>query len=360
MPRKKKLPPNVRRRATAKGDRFRAVVTIAGKRRVSPLCETPEEAAAWLARFRELREKPTSRPLHVTLADGLELIRSDLEQTGGRAATLDFYENHARILFDRLGGSATAVHRITQQDVRDYMLRRQREGVAASTAWGKELFVLRRIIKLAREAGYMIPSDPFEGIRPPKTRQGRFGVLSPEKVAEILSTMRAHARGKGAWHADLAELIYRTGLRRAEVSRLLVEDIEFDNKRIFVDGKTGHRYVPMGSDLASVCRRLIESAQPNGHIISSHRVIEQAFGRWRERLDEADFSPHALRHSYATAMASEVEPFELMTLLGHSTLTQTARYYHARGDGVRAAQDGLLPDQPVRPRPRRELRKPRR
>jgi len=345
MPQKKaqKLPPNVRRH----GSKFRAVVERDGVRDRSPVMETVEKVQDWLDTYNSADDRPAGVPLTLTLNDGLKLIIADLKETGGRQATHDFYSNHAKILFAGLGGGSTQVHRVTTAMLRRYVDARRAESVSPQTIVSKELFVLKRMLKLAKQAGYILPGDPFASLRLPRWRTGRFDVLTKERIADLVAKMRADERGKAKWHADLVELLFATGIRRAELERLRVADIDLEAGRMAIDGKTGHRYQPFGASLRPVLERLITAALPDGRLISSHRTIEKMFERWKRRLGEPRFTTHTLRHSYATAMASLVGPYELMALMGHASLTQTSRYYHGRADAVRGALDSLRLDPPA-------------
>lgn len=332
----RKLPPNIRRH----GAGYRAVVAVDGVRHRSPVLPTVDRAVTWLAAFRRAN-RPDALP-EPTLADGLELILDDLAATAARPATVAFYRNHARPLLRGLGGPQTLLADIRASDLRRYVSGRLAAGVAAQTVVSKELFALRRMLRLARDAGHDLP-DPFRGLRLPRFRTGRFAVLEHEQVAAILAKMRADPRA--GRHADLVELIYGTGLRLSEVARLRVENVELEARRLAVDGKTGHRYQPIGEHLVPVLTRLCASAR--GGRLASVRTLERLFPRWQRRLQEPRFSCHVLRHSYATALAPLLSPWELMTLLGHATVTQTARYFHGRTDAVRGALDSLRPDPPA-------------
>lgn len=342
---RRRLPRNIRQH----GDGFRAVVGRDGTRYRSPTFDTIERAVAWRDAFTRIRaQSPILAPL--TLARGLELIHADLEATAARADTFAFYRNHARILFAGLGGADVLVQSIDPDAIRRYVSARRAAGVAPGTIVGKELFVLRRILRLATAAGYVLVGDPFQGVRLPRGRAGRFDVLTRERVAELVAAMRVHRARKAGWHADLVELLFATGLRRSELARLRVVDIDLDAGRIFVDGKTGNRYQPFGAALVPVLRRLVAAAQPDGRLVRSYRTVERLFETWQRRLGEPRFTPHVMRHSYATAMAALVDPFELMALMDHKSLKQTSRYYHARGVAVRAALDRLRLDPPPAPR----------
>lgn len=285
-------------------------------------------------------------PLELTLAQGLSLIIDDLHQTDARPATHAFYTNHARPLIGALGGDTAKLHNVTTDDVRRYLATRRAAGVSAGTVVGKELFVLRRMLRLAKDAGYPLPVDCFAGIRMPKSRAVRFEYLTQAQVAAIVQRIRAGGTHRAPWFADIVELLFATGIRRAELVRLRVSDIDIDKGRIRIDGKARNRHQTVGSTLAPVLRRLSGEAQPDGHLVASEDTVEKAFDRWRKKLNLPHFSPHVMRHSYATAMAAKVSQWQLMGLLDHSDLKQTARYYHARGDDVRDALDGLQLDRP--------------
>lgn len=315
------------------------------------------------------KSTPLSQPIEVTLAGGLQLILDDLAATGARKGTLAFYKDHARTLFLHLGGKAARLHRIDGKQISDFIAKRRAAGVAASTIVKKELQVLKRMLTLARDAGYPMPLDPFAKLRLPKVRGGRFDYLTQARVAELVAAMRKHSARLAGWHADIVELLFSTGIRRAELLRLRVQDIDFAAGRLFIDGKVRPRYQTFGKTLEPVLRRLVAKAGKGGVIVSHHDGLEQAFRTWQKRLGEPRLTPHVMRHSFGTAMAQHVSPFDLMGLMGHSSLTQTSRYFHARGDAVRDALDSLqlgppspapsasAPDQPP-PTPPEEPQEP--
>jgi integrase/recombinase XerC len=330
------LPPNVRRH----GSGFRAVFTVSGSRVRSPTFETADAAVAWKADYFEAELRPSSQPLELTLAGGLQLILDDCDATGARDGTIAFYRDHSRTLFTHFGRERH-LHAIASADVSEFIRKRRAAGVSASTIVKKELQVLKRMFALARDHGFPLPLDPFADLRLPRVRSGRFDFLVQDRIAELVMAMRRHKAPLAKWHADIVEMLFSTGLRRAELLRLRASDIDFAAGRILVDGKTRPRYQTFGASLEPVLRRLVEAAGKGGILVAHPTGLEQAFQTWQRRLGEPRLTPHVLRHSYGTAMAQHVTPFELMGLMGHSSLTQTSRYFHARGDAVRGALDRL-------------------
>lgn len=335
------LPKYVRRH----GPGYRAVITVRGKRRRGPVFPTPDEAHAWAVDIRDNADLPDRGVL--TLEGAMDLLRRDLADSGARAATVAFYESHAKTVLPRFGGGDRRISDIGPDDVRAYLAQRREKGVRASTVVTKELLLLRRLMRLARAEGYTMPQDAFRGVRLPKVQKRRFGYLTQPQVAAAVAEMRKDEKPSkvaGVFWADVVELLFQTGIRRAELVRLRVRDIDFERGRFFVAGKARDRHQTFGKALEPVLRRLIRMAGDDGRIVPDQGAVVYAFTHWRRKLRLAEFSPHVLRHSYGTAMAERVSQWQLMGLMDHADLKQTARYYHARGEDVRDALDGLRLD----------------
>lgn len=338
---KKRLPPRVR----AHGNGFRGVATILGRRAYGPTFPTAEQAVAWLESIDRVGSEGLA-PL--TMRDGYLLLQRDLEDAAAADSTKQFYAR-AFLELDTVIGADVRLDRIDERAVRHYIDRRKRQGVALQTIVHKELGTLRRIIRLAMASG-RLGRDPMATIKMPRVRSGRFDVISAADVSDAI----AQVRGKNPDHADLIELHWRTGMRRAEVARIRVEDIDFSARRIFVRGKTNDRYRPIATDLVPVLRRLIATAQPDGRLVSSIRKIEKVFERWKKRLGKAAFSPHVLRHGFVSDLLNRgAPPAVVASLVGHSSLRQLPRYFHASDPALRAALDSLgkAPPHPPPPPP---------
>ena len=342
-----RLPKHVR----AHGSGFRAVIQQDGKRIRSRTFATVEDAQKWLAIVLPVRDQARVAAGAFTLADGLARILEHLSDTDASDGTRSFYSTHSRTLFAGLGGGDLRVDMLTPAQVRDYVRKRRESGVSAATVVTKELGILRRIVKLAKDSGIPLPVDCFAGVKLPKVQVQRFGYLLQSDVADAVATMRKDRRGQGVFWADVVELLFATGIRRAELVRLRVKDIDIAKGHIFISGKMRDRHQTFGRSLVPILERLIAAAQRDGRIVRNRDAVIWAFTTWRRKLKLAEFSPHVLRHSYGTALAECVSSWQLMGLMGHEHLKQTSRYYHARGDDVRAALDSLQLNPPTEQQP---------
>lgn len=330
--------PRIRRH----GSGFRGVAAILGRRAYGPTFATIEEAQGWLDSLSRVGPD-AGEPL--TLASGFELLQRDLADTGAAEGTVSFYAR-AKLELATVFGADVRLDELNEAAVRFYIDKRKRRGVALQTIVRKELGTLRRIIKLAMDSG-RLGRDPLAGVRMPKVRGGRFDTISAVDVAKAIATIRA----KNADHADIVELIWRTSMRRAEVARLTVEDVDLAARRLFVRGKTVDRYRPIGDALVPVLERMIARAK-DGKLVSSMRKIEKVFDWWKDKLGLDAFSPHVLRHGFASDLLNRGVAAPLVaSLMGHSGLRMLDRYFHAQDSALRAAVDQLGTEPPRPPQP---------
>lgn len=317
-------------------DGYRAVLTILGKRTPGPTKATPEEASEWAEDILRNKDRALGGTA-LTLKGGYGLLVGDLKDTGGREGTLEYYKRAYGYLAANVGGADVELYRIDGTVIRSYIERRQRHGVSLATIVRKELGTLRRIVRLAIQRR-LLGRDPFADVRLPRIRQGRYDVLDAPTVEGAIAAMRASGKRHATLHADIVELIWRTSLRRSELARLRVADIDLPGRRLFVDGKTMNRYRPIAQQLVPVLERLKAAALPDGSLGIEIDMIERVFERWRERLGLAKFSPHVLRHTFATdLLARGVAPHLVSSLMGHSGIRMLDRYFHAQDSALRAA-----------------------
>lgn len=140
----------------------------------------------------------------------------------------------------------------------------------------------------------------------------------------------------------IVDMLYQTGIRRAELISLLDTDVDTAARRIKVMGKRAkERIVPIGDDLAAAIdtyRALRDDlaggpttaffTRPTGLALYPslvYRVVHEALASAAVKQR----SPHTLRHSFASAMLNDgAELNSVKTLLGHASLAATQVYTH--------------------------------
>lgn len=148
-------------------------------------------------------------------------------------------------------------------------------------------------------------------------------------------------------------LFYVTGMRREELSRLDLADVDSRRGLIRVIGKGNkERLVPAGESTAkdlkdyllhreNFLRTLKSEVRSSALFLNktgsrlSVRSIDRlvkAFGK-RHGLD---FTPHALRHSFATHLLENGADLMLIKeILGHSSLSTTQKYTHVTAESMK-------------------------
>jgi len=162
-------------------------------------------------------------------------------------------------------------------------------------------------------------------------------VISPEEVAQMIdaaSNLQARA---------ILMLLYSTGVRRSELVRLRVEDI--DSKRMVVhirQGKGGKdRDVPLCPKLLETLReywKLKKSktwlfpagiAKRGENHLSAKEVRHVCSEAARHAGLNKHVSPHMLRHSFATHLLENGADLPtIQILMGHADLEATSIYLH--------------------------------
>jgi integrase/recombinase XerD len=171
----------------------------------------------------------------------------------------------------------------------------------------------------------------------PKVRQKLPKILSREEVARLIEA------SSGLFERTLLMVLYGTGMRRAEVARLKIADV--DSQRMIlhvVNGKGGKdRDIPLSPALLETLRAYWRWLKPRTYLFPSrmHRDREQPITDkivWRvctEARKRAGLTkkvtPSLLRHSWAThLLEAGTDLRTIQLLLGHEDLEVTARYLH--------------------------------
>ena len=162
----------------------------------------------------------------------------------------------------------------------------------------------------------------------------------------------------------IVEMLYQTGVRRAELVGLKEVDVDTKQKQIRVFGKRAkERIVPIGEGL---CELIEEYRINKGKLlrdqtgIGTFLVRKKKKSEWQEmdahtlynivraRMGEVStlkkHSPHVLRHTFATTMLNNGADIRtIQSLLGHASLAATQVYTHATFEQMKEAYNAAHP-----------------
>jgi site-specific recombinase XerD len=191
----------------------------------------------------------------------------------------------------------------------------------------------------------------------PKARS-RLRVREPRRLPRSLdqSEIRALlASFRSERDRAIAGLMLFSGLRSAEVLGLQVADVDIGRGWLHVVGKGDkERRVPLDPDVGALVQSYLLAERPETacsalFVVAKgpHRGqrltpagLRRVFRYHRERAGVPAGHPHALRHSFGTALAEAgVDLAVLQALMGHEHVDSSAVYIHLAPTHLRAAYD---------------------
>ncbi|MFL2621553.1 MAG: tyrosine-type recombinase/integrase [Flavobacteriaceae bacterium] len=142
----------------------------------------------------------------------------------------------------------------------------------------------------------------------------------------------------------IVELLYSTGIRRAELINLKLTDVDISQNQIKVLGKRNkERYIPLMKSVQDtislylIKRNLLDSIYDKPYLFLTkkgkkiysalvYRIVKNYFTQASAKVKK---SPHILRHSFATHLLNNgADLNSVKELLGHSSLASTQVYTH--------------------------------
>lgn len=205
-----------------------------------------------------------------------------------------------------------------------------------------------------------IDANPLKGLKLPKISRHLPAPVKEEEMERLLTAEEtapaceetAADRFRRLRDAMIIELLYATGMRRAELASLNDADISPTLANLRVTGKRGkQRILPLAPELLG---RIAEYRQardtcfpdrtdPSRPLLLGNRGrrlnLTALAGIVKVELSAthaARKSPHTLRHTFATAMLDGGADIRtLKELLGHSSLSTTQIYTHLSVDELK-------------------------
>jgi integrase/recombinase XerD len=193
--------------------------------------------------------------------------------------------------------------------------------------------------------------DMKEDLPYPKRQKKLPVVLSPEEVGRLIDS------AKNLFHRAMLMTLYGAGLRRSELCRLRVANI--DSKRMMLRIEQGKnrvdRDVPLSQQLLETLREYWRWMRPATYLfpgtehgwradkpITSKVVWEAVRDATQKAGIQKHVTPHTLRHSYAThLLEAGADLRTIQLLLGHADMSHTTKYLHLSQKHLQAAPNPL-------------------
>lgn len=193
--------------------------------------------------------------------------------------------------------------------------------------------------------------SPCKGISLPKVTKGRRTPVPDDALEQLFAACDRLPRSeykKRLAKAVLSLLAYG-GLRRSEALHLTLEDVDLETGRVFVACGKGakSRNVYLCKEGIDAIRALLKlrPACDHNRLLAYNKQYGLMFHGLRSIMEtlhtiagiDEHYTPHQLRHAYATRLARNGAPLPAISrALGHTRLETTALYLHAGEEDVKA------------------------
>jgi site-specific recombinase XerD len=299
----------------------------------------------------------------------IELLQEDLRRRDAGARTRRAYAVDVEQFALWAAARGLGPREVDSKAVRRYIAHLSEQNRAPATS-ARKLAALRALFASQREHG-QISQNPADLVSTPRRGSHLPRVLSAREAARLLDRIGAGGPLELRDRA-LFELAYACGLRAEELVSLRIADVDHDGEQLRVEGKGRKtRFVPVGEPAMAAVRAYLERARPalepgdssragqdtgvpnasrtsaaardalflskNGRPLGTSDV-RRRLRTWAVRAGlPAGYSPHALRHSFATHLLDGGADLRtIQELLGHASVSSTQIYTRVESARLRS------------------------
>ncbi len=220
-----------------------------------------------------------------------------------------------------------------------YLLKEKKLGVrtVANETAGLRFFFVKTL-----KRAYPIEEVPY-----PKAPRRLPTILSQEEAVRLIDS------ASNLFHRAMLMTLYSTGMRRAELCHLKVEDIDSQRMLIHIRHGKGRRDrdVPLSPKLLETLRHYWRWMKPKTYLFPgtvngwradqpiTPKIIWEACRQAAQRAGiTKPVRPHLIRHSFATHLLEQGADLPtVQALLGHADLKPTSIYIHLSQRHLQAA-----------------------
>ncbi|MDQ0154246.1 site-specific tyrosine recombinase/integron integrase [Robertmurraya andreesenii] len=218
---------------------------------------------------------------------------------------------------------------VQARDIRNWLANMTETGLKPRSIHIK-LSAIKSFYQYLMEENYLT-KNPTLKVKTPKKEDSLPYYLDKRQLAQLQELTKENPRDRA-----IVEALYATGVRISELLNILLEDVKWDSRQIWIrKGKgTKERFVLFSYDCAErlktyLNQREIESKYlfPNkkGEPIS-RCLVEMKFRQYTETLGFR-VTPHTMRHTFAAHLAEKGMDFTyIQELLGHENINSTRIY----------------------------------
>jgi integrase/recombinase XerC len=231
---------------------------------------------------------------------------------------------------------------ITSHNIRAWIVSLMDNGISSVTVHRK-ISCLRVFFRYLRKEG-LVRIDPLEKVVLPK-RKKKLPVFVGEKALDtLLDEFSFGSNFKGILNRTIIEMLYMTGMRRAELIGLKDTDVDLKGATAKVTGKRNkQRIIPLTKPFVARLEEYLQARNEvsgpggnewffindKGNKLYDKYVYNTVKGYLSMVTTIEKKSPHILRHTFATHMLNRGAGLNtIKEFLGHANLSATQIYTH--------------------------------
>ncbi|MEY4903018.1 MAG: hypothetical protein RLZZ292_833 [Bacteroidota bacterium] len=253
--------------------------------------------------------------------------------------------------------SLTSVTEVRHLHIRAWQVALVEAGISARSTHRK-LSCLKSYFKFLQKRGY-VEANPMLKVKVPKvgTRLPQF--VAVDHLDTLLNDIDFGTGYPAARNKLILDMLYSTGMRRAELIGLRLKDIDLSTRLIKVLGKGNkERLLPFGKNLADaiadyllIRNETFSSTTELSFFLTDKgetlypKLVYNIVHRYLSAVTTIEQrSPHVLRHSFATHLSDNGADLNaIKDLLGHSSLAATQIYMHNTMEKLRKVYEQAHP-----------------
>lgn len=246
---------------------------------------------------------------------------------------------------------------VDSDDIRIWMSHLMEQGIKPRSV-NRKLSALKSFFRYLKKKG-VVPKNPAEAVTGPKVAKKLPSFVNDPEMTKVIDDPSGYSDDfRGHRDRFLIELLYLTGMRRAELITLRDADVDFSACTLRVTGKRNkQRIIPFSNSTKEKLKEYIAVRDAEIENKSSFLFVKEdgeplypklVYNVIHNHLNSiptlAKKSPHVLRHSFATEMLNNgAEINAVKELLGHSSLASTEVYTHVTFEELKKAYQHAHP-----------------
>jgi integrase/recombinase XerC len=241
--------------------------------------------------------------------------------------------------------------------IRIWISRLMEQGLKARSV-NRKLSAVKSFFRYLKKNAVIV-RNPAEAVSGPKVTKRLPAFVNDQEMTQVIDDPLNYSDDfRGHRDQFLIELLYLTGIRRAELISLTDKDIDFGACTLRVTGKRNkQRIIPFSDETKERIKKYIEIrdsgienkspflfVKEDGEPLYPKLVYNIIHSHLNSISTLSRKSPHVLRHSFATELLNNgAEINAVKELLGHSSLASTEVYTHVTFEELKKAYDNAHP-----------------